>query len=197
MARSDANHLVVTCCVSSEFQDLCCKILRRLSVPFIRSIKKEEREERSGDLKDGGEIDRGSLTDAKAALVLHHGVDATNGKLKASTLRFASSLSLTELADGFCALRNGVFGEFSWQNQPHCRLHLPRRDGAFFVVLCQVVGLHDATQEGGVSECEEKKKKKKETSLKTREKQSSTKCSTTDIAFLLMPVSGWTCLRTL
>ena len=45
------------------------------------------------------------------------------------------------LGDGLGALRHGMLGQFTWQEQPDSCLDLPRGDGGTFVVMSQARSL--------------------------------------------------------
>ncbi len=51
------------------------------------------------------------------------------------------SLGAGVFGDGLGALRHGVFGEFSGQQQPDCGLHLSARDGRPIVIVSEPWGL--------------------------------------------------------
>ncbi len=51
------------------------------------------------------------------------------------------SLGAGVFGDGLGALRHGVFGEFSGQQQPDCSLHLSARDGRPLVIVSEPWGL--------------------------------------------------------
>jgi len=56
------------------------------------------------------------------------------------------------LGDGLCTFRNGVLGEFTWQDQSYGCLDLSRRDGRLLVVCGKLGGLSGDALEDVVDE---------------------------------------------
>jgi hypothetical protein len=57
-----------------------------------------------------------------------------------------------EFSDGFSSFRNGVFGQFSWEDQFHSWLDFSGAKSVFFVVSNQLGGLLGNSVEGVVDE---------------------------------------------
>lgn len=53
----------------------------------------------------------------------------------------ANHLGRSELGDGLCALRHGMLGQLSWQNETDGSLNLPGGDRRLLVVTSQIGGL--------------------------------------------------------
>ena len=90
-------------------------------------------------------------------------------------MRVKTRLGGGELGDSLGTLRHGVLGELAGEHEADGRLDLAGRERGLLVVGGELAGLPAAM----------------------RSKMSLMKEFMMDMPFLLMPVSGWTCLSTL
>ena len=93
----------------------------------------------------------------------------------------------------FGAFGDGVFGQFSWQQQTHGGLDFARGDRRAFVVVRQTRRFSSDALEDIVHERIPEQRRSEMRKEKGREERTHM----IDMAFEEMPVSGWTCLRTL